>query len=93
MSGIGPEEMVVRDPDLLAAEMDGDLVMMSIERGQYYGIGGVGTRVWQLLESPSSVDRLCAVICEEYDVDEAVCRSDIGAYVEKLLDMGLLSRV
>lgn len=92
MSSIGPETPVVRDPDMIAAAMDGDLVMMSIERGQYYGLGGVGPRVWELLETPSSVDQLCLAIVEEYDVGEDVCRSDIQAYVEKLLDMGLLQR-
>jgi len=30
----------VRNPDLIAADMDGDTVMMSIECGEYYGIGG-----------------------------------------------------
>lgn len=92
MSGIAADEPVVRDPDLIAAAMDGDLVMMSIERGQYYGLGGVGTRVWEMLENPSSVDQICVAIVEEYDVDEDVCRSDIQTYVEKLLDMGLLQR-
>lgn len=90
MSDIGSNELIVRDPDMIAAEMDGDLVMMSIEQGRYYGIGGVGTRVWELLEKPTSVDQLCAAILEEYDVDEDVCRGDIRAYVEKLLGMGLL---
>jgi hypothetical protein len=93
MSDIGPDELVVRDPDMIAAEMDGDLVMMSIEQGRYFGISGVGTRVWELLEKPASVDQLCAAVLEEYDVDEGVCRADIHAYVEKLLGMGLLQRV
>jgi hypothetical protein len=90
MSDIRADDLVVRDPDMIAAEMDGDLVMMSIEQGRYYGIGGVGTRVWELLEKPASVDQLCSAVLDEYDVEEDVCRSDIQAYVERLLDMGLL---
>ena len=90
MSSIQGTTVVVRDPDMIAAEMDGDLVMMSIERGEYFGVGGVGPRVWELLEAPHSVDDLCAVILREYEVDESTCRRDVLAFVEQLLDRGLL---
>lgn len=90
MSTIEGSTRIVRDPDMISAEMDGDLVMMSIERGEYFGIGGVGTRLWELVERPCSVDQLCAAICEEYDVDEATCRGDVLAHVSELLGQGLL---
>ena len=73
MSPIDPATLIVRDPDMIAAEMDGDLVMMSIERGEYFGIGGVGTRAWELLVEPATVDQLCVVVCDEFDVDADVC--------------------
>ena len=90
MSGIQGDSVVVRDPDMIAAEMDGDLVMMSVERGAYFGIGGVGTRVWELLEQPRSVDQLCAAIVAEYEIDEATCRTDVTAFVQRLLDEKLV---
>ena len=31
-----------RNPNLVAAEMDGDMVMMSIEHGTYFGLTGIG---------------------------------------------------
>ncbi len=90
MSTIEGTTRVVRDPDMISAEMDGDVVMMSIERGEYFGIGGVGTTLWELLERPHSVDQLCVAICQEYDVDEPTCRRDVLAYIAELLDLGML---
>ncbi len=90
MSAIEPVTRLVRDPDLIAADMDGDLVMLSIERGEYFGVGGVGTRVWELLEQPASVDDLTAAICAEYEVDEATCRADMSRFAEELLRLGLV---
>ena len=90
MSPIEPATLIIRHPEMIAAEMDGDLVMMSIERGEYFGIGGVGTRAWELLEQPTTVDRLCAVICEEFDVDEATCHKDILGFANELLTLGLV---
>ena len=90
MSTIEGSTRVVRHPDMISAEMDGEVVMMSIERGEYFGIGGVGTRAWELLEQPTTVDRLCAVICEEFDVDEATCHKDILGFANELLTLGLV---
>jgi len=75
---------------MIAADMDGDLVMLSIERGAYYGIAGVGTRAWELLERPQTVDELCTAICAEYEVDEATCRADLVGFVDDLLEKGLV---
>jgi hypothetical protein len=36
--------LITRKPNLVAADIDGDLVM-SIEQGEYFGITGVGPRV------------------------------------------------
>jgi hypothetical protein len=90
MSPIDPATLIVRDPDMIAAEMDGDLVMMSIERGEYFGIGGVGTRAWELLEEPTTLVGICAAVCEEFDVDAATCRADLLGFVDELLTLGLV---
>ena len=90
MSTIEPGTLIMRDPDMIAAEMDGDLVMMSIERGEYFGIGGVGTLAWELLEQPTTVDQLCAAVCEAFEVDADTCRDDMLGFVNELLTLGLV---
>ena len=90
MSHFTHDTPMVRHPELVAAEMDGDLVMMSIERGEYYGVGGVGPRVWELLEEPISIDGLTATICSEFEVEEARCREDVTQFVTQMSEMGLI---
>ena len=85
----GPVDTFVRKPDLIAAEMDGDLVMMSVERGEYFGVGGIGARVWELLAQPTTVAEIARTICAEYDVDEARCLADMQAFVDALVQNGL----
>ena len=93
MSTIEPATLIVRDAEMIAAEMDGDLVMMSIERGEYFGIGGVGTLAWELLEQPTTVDRLVAAVCEEFEVDADTCRADLLGFAEELIALGLVKVV
>ncbi|WP_021029088.1 PqqD family peptide modification chaperone [Litchfieldella anticariensis] len=93
MPTISSASLVTRNPDLVAANIDGDVVMMSIEQGEYYGITGVGSRAWELLASPIAVVDIARVICAEYDTDEVTCLADMQSFVEELLQLGLVSVV
>ena len=93
MTDLTPDTALIRNPELVAAEMDGDLVMMSIDNGEYYGVGGVGPRIWELLELPITVEAITAIICDEFDVETDRCREDMGAFARQLLEMGLVQPV
>lgn len=85
MQPITAASLFIRAPDLISTDMDGDTVMLNIERGEYFGIGGVGTRAWELLEQPVSMWTIVQTICAEYDVDEATCLADMQAFFNELL--------
>ena len=93
MTEIANDARFMRDPDLVAADMDGDLVMMSIDNGEYYGVGGVGPRIWELLESPRTVEQISAAIVDEFEVEADTCREDILGFIRQLLDMGLVRQI
>ena len=90
MTIITNDTLLVRNPDLVSADMDGETVMMSIEQGQYFGIGGVGSRVWELLMQPVSVARIIEIICNEYAVAEDICQADMQQFTQELLKHGLI---
>lgn len=80
----------IQNPDISAADMDGDTVMLDIERGEYFGLGGVGSRVWELLAQPSTLSALVARLCNEFEVEAAVCDKDIRAFLSYLYEHGLI---
>lgn len=47
-----------RNPNLVAADMDGDMVMMSIEHGTYFGLTGIAPQIWAALEQPKTASEL-----------------------------------
>ncbi len=81
---------IVHNPDIIAADMDGEKVMMSVEKGQYYGLTGIGPFLWDLLAEPLSIEALCRRVLEEYEIDEAACLADVSAYIADLLEKGVL---
>ena len=79
-----------RNPDLIGASIDDELVMMSVDRGQYYGLGGVGPRIWELLEKPHTFDQLVDRVLEEFEVERAVCEKDMVGFLDQMEEFGLI---
>ena len=82
-----------RNPNLVAARVDDDIIMMNVESGQYLSINSLGGRIWELLEGHVSIQQITETICDEYEVSEAVCRADVEAFLKQLLELGLAKTV
>jgi hypothetical protein len=80
----------VRSPGLHAVEMDGELVMMGLEQGEYFGLRDVAASIWQHLAEPRTADELCALVADEYDVTATACRADVTAFLDELLGKALI---
>lgn len=78
-----------RNQDLLSVEMDGDLVMMSIETGNYFGVSGIGPHIWEAIETPKSFNELVSDVCAEFEVDEATASADLRVFLDQLVENGM----
>jgi len=87
------DTVLKRNGDLLSNELDGETVMMSIDSGKYYGLEEIATRVWELLEQPTSVSALCGVLVEEFDVAREQCEADVLPFLSELAKEGLVEVV
>jgi hypothetical protein len=83
---VGLDTTLNRNDELLHASVGAEeCVMMSIEAGSYYGLNAVGSRIWELLESPKTVGQLCRQICEEFEVDAQTCEAAVVTFVDDLI--------
>lgn len=89
-SALSLSNTIMRNPGIIAADMDGETVMMNVEKGEYYGLSGIGPFLWDLLVEPVSIETLCRRVLEEYDVDEGTCRADVSGFVDDLMAKGVL---
>ena len=75
---------IYRDGDWLAAKVGDELVMMSAAKGNYIGLSEVGARIWELIETPRTIESLCEALVAEYDVDPAICRAEVDTFLSTL---------
>lgn len=78
-----------RSSEPLQAGLDGEVVMMSVEKGSYYGLDPVGARIWELLESPRRVSELIDELLATYEVDRKICEQETIAFLDSLVEEGL----
>jgi len=84
MTSDRPDATFVRRPELHAVEMDGELVMMGQEQGEYYGLRDVAASIWNHLEEPKTTEELVILVSAEYEVTPETCRDDIVAFLDDL---------
>ena len=72
--------------DTAFSEIQDEIVLVGFQSGKYYGLDGVGARIWSLVQQPRTLREVLAALLEEFDVDAAACERDLLEFV------GLLER-
>ena len=80
------QSTVSRNPDIVTNEIDGDMVMMSITEGSFFGLNAVGSAIWHLLETPASIETIIAHVLEKFEVSEEQCQTDILNFIENMIN-------
>ncbi len=85
-------DSVVAQPDgYVAADLDGEIVLMSIEDGTYFGFDKILSQIWEYMETPISVADLVDKLLEKYDVERERCESDVLKVLNDMSGDQLLS--
>jgi len=81
---------MIQRADLLTAVVGEDLIMMSLETGQYHSLVGVGPHIWELLAKPTTQEAIISHLQARYDVPPDVCASEVTAFLDDLRTRGLV---
>jgi Coenzyme PQQ synthesis protein D (PqqD) len=81
---------VVAANDQVSSDLGGEVAILNLRAGMYYGLDDVGARVWQLLQEPTVVGDLQATIAQEYEVEPTRASDDVIALLSQMADEGLI---
>lgn len=80
--------------DVVWREVDGEVVLLNVVTGQYFGLDPVGSHVWMLLQSVgptgANLHTLCDLVTAQFEVDAATAERDLSALISELLAQQLL---
>ena len=82
---------IVVHPSVIYRDVSGEIVLLNLQSGVYYGLDEIGSRMWHLLMEKRDVADVCTIMIDEYETSSDVLRADIDRLVSELAEKGLVS--
>lgn len=81
---ISLDSIVSQKKDVDVTELNGEKIMMDLDKGKYFMLNGTGSTIWDAINEPKSVSEIIEAIIKVYDIDRETCESRVLEYLEKL---------
>ena len=72
--------------------VDDETVILDLESGMYFGLDGVGKRIWESVAEGKTLRDIAATISSEFEVEEGQALDDIFQFTADLVERGLLAK-
>lgn len=82
--------IIQREAEIVTAQADQDLMMVSVATGHYYALSDVGRKIWDAIERPTRISDLITDLTANYDIDLTSCEEQTLSFLGSLLEEGLL---
>lgn len=79
--------------DVVFRELSGEVVLLNLATGIYYGLNDVGTRIWSLLAEEGSLESVKNALLRQYDVAPQQVEKDLLDLMEQLRSKGLIQQL
>jgi len=76
--------------DVVFRDLDGEVVILNLASGKYFGLDPVGTRIWQLIEEHRRLEDVLRHLVGEYDAPPDALERDLMTLASELVQLGLL---
>lgn len=85
------DQRLVLSPDVLGRVLDGEVVLLDLAAGKYFGLfEPVGERLFALLTEGTTLGAVRRVLLDEFDVTPAVLDADLERLLGDLVARGLV---
>ena len=88
---VAPDSLVSATEEQVSCDLDGEVVVLSLESGEYFGLNPVAASLWKLLQAPRTVTQLRDALLAEYEgVGAAECEEEVLSLLEEMAELGLV---
>jgi hypothetical protein len=81
---------IVASKDQVSSDLAGEMAILNLKSGVYYGLDPVGSRLWTLVQKPTTFAEIRDTLLGHYDVARATLESDIRELLNQLAEHGLV---
>ena len=80
----------LNEPTVIADVIDGEAVIMNLERGSYYGLDQVGADIWRSILAGWSTEEIATAMSERLAVARERARADVERITREMLEEDLI---
>jgi hypothetical protein len=84
------DSVLVQDKEPTAADLDGQVVVLSVRAGAYFGFNPVASEIWAMLAEPCRVGRIFDSLSQHHDVDAQTLARDVTPFLQTLVEHRLV---
>jgi len=74
-------------------DLGGDVVILNVETGVYFGLDGSGGQIWRELVEHGSVEKTFQSLKQQFDVEPDELRRDLDALVNQFVQKRLVQLI
>ena len=82
--------ILVHEPGLSATEVDGRIVVLSLQAASYFDLNKVASEIWGMLSRPCSIEHILQELSQHHDVDIEVMTRDVMSFLQSLVTQRLV---
>jgi coenzyme PQQ synthesis protein D (PqqD) len=74
-------------------DLEGNVVILNVDSGVYFGLDGSGGQIWRELVDHGSVEKAFESLKQQFDIGPDELRHDLDDLVDQLVGKGLVQLV
>jgi len=79
-------------PQVMSRLVDDETVLLDLASGMYFGLDGVGKRIWESVSEGGSLGETAVIISSKYEIGEERALADVIEFTSDLVERGLLAQ-
>ncbi len=87
---VGLSDKIRRNEELIFSCLDGNTMLLSIEKDEYYAVNPIGSKIWDLIGSPQDISGICEQLYQEYDIEPEMCKNEVLNFVNQMVEKGVI---
>lgn len=75
---------------VITSEVDGEIMLITIDTGAYFGLNRIGSEIWRLAAEPIALEAISAALKSRFNADPTQIDQQATEFVADLVAKGLL---
>jgi hypothetical protein len=76
---------------VMARDVEGEVVILELASGTYFGLDTVGARIWHHMRDGKTLTEICDLMVEEFEVSREELERDTLKFAQDLATKGLIT--